>query len=1367
MYSVSDGASCSEYARRDTRPSDAIALRCCDAAAKHKCVQWKTPKRDFTKDSSLSAISKTASQQTGFNSADIAYKPHMEAFAFQRQDEKLSSCTFHELLQSSWMSANLHCSMLHFNTTEHAISFMERQAPNLSTSAVSALTIPAKSEKCSYIPGDITRQRKNELFLCCNTRFGCSQMQREPTPNKTGRSVDFVRDTRPDGNKCAFDKVTKIYTLEQKDRLSQILPLVIPEEDIKNRMQTKQKVSQRRARKHRQASDDGLGLTFWQQCSPGVKCKAVGATEAQKSAQLVVAPEAYDDLGEKKIEERCDDLCRLHLQLRCLRMWCKRLRLLSQACCHDRRRILNKALYVLRLSVKMRWAQTDAVDRRRSAFLLSQSFYQWKNHYDCRHFHSERKTDDLRKRLIQPSRPLLVMSTCSTWWSRHMLRTAMIHNHLSVLYKHWLLWRQRCLKRITMRQQEKWACLWWDRRLQSKALTLWITSWKRDELATHQYSTHLLALAWTKWKFRTSQKKLEKLMQSIQMSNLLYFFHHWQKRAESCKRERENQFVLTRRTLHSWHCYVHETKLTRLSLRASWELSRRMLAETFRKWRHVAVRMQDTRRFLEKVRHLQDKGRMQTAFTMWCQSTRKREELRKLQESLLRAQLSRCLSAWRAVVQRRASLQRYYHHRETQTLKTSFQQWRLSLQLHGLLKDFHIHRFHTRHTNTDKPLITGRMMDVFKRKAYTSAEDLSAMFLLHNTLHKWAEILQKQQLAKLAEERVIQKTVLLEWYRHTQADFSDKVLLFKAKLAPRPPSSTGLSCCDSQMSCIEPQALLLKALGRMMHPELCLAFSKWRSVVCANRDMRRQADLCLNSRRCEEMAGVFRAWRAHTLMNGRAFHHWERSVLFHFFILWKGMVQQRCRTHMLEQNAVFTHDINLLRRCFSTWTRLAVGSHCEQLKCVLQQMERRTDTHRLNLSFSTWVMRVNQQKTSRGFYIHTLQSRCFSQWLHEFRHRSELLCLSRELEEVGIQRLQWRTFCLWQLKLTRVQTHMQHISSLWKNTRHLRLHLRVWRQRVIQRKKARVAVHLWKQHISQARRQRDITREMKNLFLHWRAAFRQSVRSRDHYTQTQESRVLLAWHRHTVSAQRLRYREAWFQYSSEMRLQAAVFMQWRTALISSQQRKHSMESQLICESRIRESAFHRWKTAATERRAMKAFNNRFLHKWFNRWKHRKDLLNVADTLCLKTRRHEARLAFRTWSLWAKDCKAQRQMREAVSLWLDGRAVSRTFHHWLRVYQQYQKASRHRQMQLSHRALDKGVHGLIYLYWSSWKNQTEASLLYTQRFQHCVLQKSWLTWRKRHIRNRVSADYSDNFNSTLLAKVLHVWWLRAHGSDFEP
>ncbi|KAK2899049.1 hypothetical protein Q8A67_010467 [Cirrhinus molitorella] len=1320
IYSVSDTASGSKNAKRDTRPSDATDLRCCNT-----CVQWKTPERDFTEDSSLSAISKRESQPTCFNSADIAYKPHKEALVFQRQDERLSSSTFHDLLQSSWMSANLHCSMLHFNTNEHAASFVERQMPNLSP------------------------------------------------------------------------------WLQQK--------------------------------------------------------------------------------------LRCEDLYRFRLQLRCLRMWNNRLRFLSQACCHDRRRALSKALYALRWAINMYCAQTDAVERRRSAFQLCQSFYQWKNRYESRHLknslHNESNTDALRKRLIQPGRTLVMRTTCSTWRNLDVLRTAVIHHHLSILYKHWLFWRQVCLKRISGRQQEFWACVWWDRRLQSRAWNLWTLIWQRKQLATHQYRMHLLSSAWTEWKIRNSQKKLENLIQSVQRSNLLNFFYLWQKKAETRKKRqrktvsvepvRANFNILKDfdngwRTLHSWHCYVQKKKLTRLSTRAPWMLSRWMLAVTFRKWRDVTETMQDTRRCLERVRLLLDKGRMQTAFTIWRKSTRLRKELRRIWENSQRAQLSLCLLAWRTLVQRSALLLRYYHQRNALTLKACLHHWSRSLQLLALHKHFLIQQFHTRQRHTGK--IVACMMELLKWKTGISPEVLSARLLLHNTLHNWMEILEKHQLAKFHRsdhDRALQRAVLLEWYRFTQAGFSDEVLLFTDRLALLQPSSAALRHSDPLMSTAVPQGKiivwwkcvdthkealhcplqaaesqhrsalpLLSFLGRMMHPDLSLALSQWRSLVHTNREMRLQADLCRNIRRLKELTVLFRVWKAQTQMHRQSLRHWERRVLFQFVIQLKQMVWQRRNKCMLEQQAAVTHE-----------TR----PHCEQQKCAVEWITSRTERHRLNLSFSTWVTRVHQQQTARAIYNRTLlnsvflgwlrciqvckqrlalalyyahyrhlrvcfcqwriicaqqwlanikaqhtlhqrakailqqwrkhthfrvcrhallceyderrktvmkrrsflmwsqavesfrraqhyhqralKHRCFHQWLHEFSHQSELLCVSRGLEEVWTQRLQQRAFSLWQLKLSNAHSHLHQICC-WRDMQHLRLYLSVWRERLVERKRARLAVLRWRWHISRVKKQRNIMWRMRNTFLCWKAAFRQRVRSRDHWTQTQQRRVLLAWHGQTVSVQRLRYREAWFQYSSEMRLQANVFMQWSRAQIEGQQKQCALERLLIiCQSRVSDRAFHRWRTAATEWKTITTFNNKLLNKWFKCWKHSRDLLKVADMFYVKKKRNKAQFVLRTWSMWAKERKAQRQMEEAVGLWLEGREVSRTFHHWVKVYQQQQKASGHRHTQLSHSitAVERrGAHGLTRLYWTCWKNQTEASLLCTQQYEHHVLQRAWLTWRKRHI-----------------------------------
>ncbi|XP_043103913.1 protein SFI1 homolog isoform X2 [Puntigrus tetrazona] len=1402
IYSVSDAASGSKNAKRDTRPSDAKAFRSCNTAAESKCVQWKTPERDFTEDSSLSSVSKRHSQPTCFNSADIAYKAHKETLGFQRQDERLSSSTFHELLESSWNSANLHCSMLHYNASEHAVSFVECQTPDVSVSSASSSAVPviSKRERNCITRGIKRQPRRGSSYVPDISIYGKSS-------NESGENEDFVRDMRLCSNTCAFGGPTEVYMDQAMQRVS-LRGACKPHRGLEGS-------------RNERVCTDGQYFVSQQQHSP-FKCKPITATEAQ----LDVAPEAQSD--EKKIQERCEDLYKFRLQLRCLRMWSNRLRLLSQARCNDRRRALSKALYALRWAVNMHRAQTDAVERRRSAFLLCQSFYQWKNRCESRHLkislHDQRNTEALRKRLIQPRRASVVMSTCSSCRNLPVLRTAVIHHHLSVLYKHWLLWRQVCLKRSSGRLQGWWACVWWDRRLQSRAWTLWTLTWQWSQLATHQYRRHVLSSAWKDWKIRNGQKRLEKLIQSIQRSNLLHFFHLWKKRAETLQKDRGKEFVLSQRTLHSWHCSVQKKKLTRLSGRAQWTLSRRMLAVTFRKWRDVSESTRDTRRCLERVHLLQEKGRLRAAFAVWRQSAGLRKELRRIGENSQRAQLSRCLSAWRTLVQCSALL----HQKKALILKTCFQHWSRSLQLHALHKRFLI-QSHTRHKSTGWEKLVAHKMEVFRWKTGTSAEGLSTRLLLHNALQKWKEIFEKHRLAKSAHDRALQRAVLLEWYRRAQAAFSRRVLLFRDRLARlHPLMSTAVP---------QGQLYLLRVLSRMMHPDLSLAFSEWSSLVRTNRERRLQADLRRNSRRCEELTAVFRVWRAQTQMHRRAVRHWERRVLFQSVFRWKQMVWQRLEKHLLEQQAAVTRDTSLLTHCFSTWTRLAVGPHCEWQKSAAELMRSRTDKHRLNVSFSTWVTCARQQQTGRAFYTHTLQKSvflgwlscvqvckqrqalalffthsrllrvCFCQWriicaeqrlaiskaqhtlhlrakaiLQQWRKhthlrvsRYALLCECEERRKTAVKRrtfLKWnqavehfrgiqhyhqralkhRCFSQWLRELRRRSELLRvsrELEDVWTQTlqrRAVRLCLSVWGERLAERKTARLSVLQWR---------------VRNAFLCWKTAFRQRLRSRDHWTQKEQRRALSAWHRQTVTGQRLRYREACFQYSREMSLQAAVFMQWRRALIQGERRQCALESLLI---------IHQNRVGDQEPKTITAFNCRLLHKWFRHWTHSRDLLKAADAFYMKKRRNKARFVLSTWSRWAKECKAQRQMGEAVGLWLEGRAVSRSFRRWVKVYQDEQKASHHRQTLLSHGITEverRGEQGLTRLYWTCWKNQTEASLLYTQQYECSVLQRAWLTWRKRRIRNRVSGDCSAAYNKVLLAQVLRVWWQRAHRADSEP
>ncbi len=165
ICSVLDTACGSKNATRDTRQIYATAFRSCNAAVAASVCNGK-PQRGILQRIPHYPVWKRDSQPTCFNSADIAYKLHKEALALQRLDERLSSSTFHELLESSWKSANLHCLMLHFNTSEHAVSFVEHQTPNVSvsTSADSSLAVSDVSEgerHSSCIPRGIKRQKTN------------------------------------------------------------------------------------------------------------------------------------------------------------------------------------------------------------------------------------------------------------------------------------------------------------------------------------------------------------------------------------------------------------------------------------------------------------------------------------------------------------------------------------------------------------------------------------------------------------------------------------------------------------------------------------------------------------------------------------------------------------------------------------------------------------------------------------------------------------------------------------------------------------------------------------------------------------------------------------------------------------------------------------------------------------------------------------------------------------------------------------------------------------------------------------------------------------------------------------------------------
>lgn len=95
--------------------------------------------------------------------------------------------------------------------------------------------------------------------------------------------------------------------------------------------------------------------------------------------------------------------------------------------------------------------------------------------------------------------------------------------------------------------------------------------------------------------------------------------------------------------------------------------------------------------------------------------------------------------------------------------------------------------------------------------------------------------------------------------------------------------------------------------------------------------------------------------------------------------------------------------------------------------------------------------------------------------------------------------------------------------------------------------------------------------------------------------------------------------------------------------------------------------------------------------------------------------------------------------------------------------------------MSHiRAVERRVHGLIHLYWTCWKNQTEASLLYTQQVsdQHewtliCLLLNCQATRTRPSYRryrwlsgaptfnHQTTNNWQKNYNLFMLRMAYHI------------
>ncbi|KAL7827500.1 hypothetical protein SRHO_G00332180 [Serrasalmus rhombeus] len=653
-------------------------------------------------------------------------------------------------------------------------------------------------------------------------------------------------------------------------------------------------------------------------------------------------------------------------------------------------------------------------------------------------------------------------------------------------------------------------------------------------------------------------------------------------------------------------------------------------------------------------------------------------------------------------------------------------------------------------------------------------------------------------------------------------------------------------------------------------------FAAWQMCAQCHKERQTVALSFVQHRLCSTAFSQWRSgWTRQQVASSRAIHTLHLSAK-HMLWGWREYTHNRCRMHV----------------------------HL----CVFIEERERTLKRRALL---IWQRAVENLNRAQQFYRRALLCRCFSKWLRVSEKNRKLLCISQELQEFQVQQLQQSAFSLWKQRFLHNHSQKQRLRTLiskwtafiWlrRAARHRDQHvltrsLQQWgRELYIKRKRretARIALRIWRQHVLRGRVERERVHHVQKLklthtFVYWIRVVRLSIKSRDHHAQKQRRRLLLAWHIHTVTAQGMRYSEACFQYSIELRVVSSCFSLWRRVLIQTQSRQCVLEDRLnLHYSRLTAQIFKHWRSATTQRSTAKKINTALLQKWYVCWLQQRDALRTANQFHAQRQKEATRLVLTSWSRWAKEHKGCRQMEEAVRLWLEGRRVCMLFHQWVKAYQQHRVACFNSQKGLLHRsfcawraaavetkqkcqtaevqlqrfqvksafrtwrwatASHKAVQSLawrmreadrerllkavfqawhhktmaqkqrdlhlsekffslwvqevqrrqserllqarlrakllrrwhcraverreqrelICLHWASWKSQTAVSLLYTQQHESKVLQRAWLTWRKRRIRNKVVAAYTASLNRSLLLKAFRLWWKQALVLGFLP
>ncbi|XP_041953057.1 uncharacterized protein LOC121712962 isoform X2 [Alosa sapidissima] len=899
--------------------------------------------------------------------------------------------------------------------------------------------------------------------------------------------------------------------------------------------------------------------------SQGLKdmLKALRSSTHLQSCRLPGSREIYDPAQEVGTDERFQALYRFRLLQQCFRRWAHLCRCLAIARQCHRRRVLSSVLHALGQAVEKRHAQTHTLQHWQKARTLAQAFQHWKACAAVRQGQRsslsrvhDGTVEDLRRRLTQPSSPLVLRETYCTW-RRHsqgqeVLRAALIHYHLALLYKHWLRWRRECVRQrqcaereeqagrvwhltlqkhtfafwtlVSIRHQQARQC--WRHQLQKRAFTAWTSAHQRQQQATGQHRLCVLSAAWRVWLERLERRRSGRLTEAkesaelIRRSVLQHCLLVWWRRTTTRHNNRERSHLIARRLLQRWRLLSHQHSLLRLACSLQQLFSRRTLEVAFGRWRAATAQAEVMRIQEERVRLLQDRRRLQAALRRWRRALRITRGVTHLQKKNQQTQISKCLKAWRGLVWQGATLSLVWDLREVRRVKQSFQQWRTATELHTQHKHLLLYLLFSRQHNFlqahEHTLLSVRHRTPEQR---LNEEDCSVMvssvllddrrtldelcdrLVLQKTLHTWREQalnMHKARLHCVARGREHAGVLLRRWHQLAQEELSSGVLRFTTRLAQLAPTGTHTAPLDTARSSgyyssgplsVSMLEITAESGGVGSHTNQSGAeLSDW-SLSLSHREA--HCPLQASSPHYTQPADVCVADETSASCSLHPSAHRLKEVA-------RGALAR-----MLQP---------ALSNAFRQWRSVTTTSRATRRHA---EFHRQTQTHTLlRRAFSTWKREMQKHETAVKHRHHTLLLRSVCVWRECVCQRRRTLALKQRAEEFRCSKLLTHSYSCWrqQCSLRPVQCNPEEEALLMRKG--------AWLQR------------------SRVRRRLSWT------FSLWAARVRQNRAVQAVYTHTLLSRVFVAWE---VCVRSRRQRTILAQAHFERSVCVRAFRWWRSS----------------------------------------------------------------------------------------------------------------------------------------------------------------------------------------------------------------------------